>query len=156
MTEIRNRWRRAHKTILMISRIDSITSNNMKMHLRAFVTARYTHLLFYFLTPFQTLRIICLIVFSAVEVSRNGIFGIAVTTPLLGKLQPQPSLAPADTEHAGYVEASLAPILHTTPLITTAALFPAAVTTVQHLPYVYRGKYLTYAVPEVSHYHISY
>uniref|UniRef100_A0A1A9UJ37 Uncharacterized protein n=1 Tax=Glossina austeni TaxID=7395 RepID=A0A1A9UJ37_GLOAU len=77
--------------------------------------------------------IICLILLTVVEVSRNGIFAIAVTTPLLAKLQPQPSLAPADTEHAGYVEA-LTPILHTTPLITTAALFPAAVTTVQHLP----------------------
>ncbi|KAI9586959.1 hypothetical protein GQX74_002806 [Glossina fuscipes] len=84
--------------------------------------------------------IICLILLTVVEVSRNGIFAVAITTPLLAKLQPQPSLAPADTEHAGYVEA-LTPILHTTPLITTAALFPAAVTTVQHLPYVYPGKY---------------
>uniref|UniRef100_A0A1B0A6F5 Uncharacterized protein n=1 Tax=Glossina pallidipes TaxID=7398 RepID=A0A1B0A6F5_GLOPL len=84
--------------------------------------------------------IICLILLTVVEVSRNGIFAVAVTTPLLAKLQPQPSLAPADTEHAGYVEA-LTPILHTTPLITTAALFPAAVTTVRHLPYVYPGKY---------------
>ena len=66
----------------------------------------------------------------------------SISTPLLAELQPQPALAPANTKHAGYVEA-LTPIFKTAPIVATAAIVPSTLTTINHLPYAYASNYVS-------------
>lgn len=66
----------------------------------------------------------------------------SISTPLLAELEPQPSLAPANTKHAGYVEA-FTPVFKSTPILATAAIIPSTLTTVHHLPYAYASNYVS-------------
>ncbi|XP_055914731.1 uncharacterized protein LOC129947966 [Eupeodes corollae] len=92
------------------------------------------------------------ILFAVIAAAAAGLVP-AVSTPLLGRLIPQPSLAPANTEHAGYVS-GLTPIAHQ--YVSLPAAY-SAVYAAEHVPLAYARNYVAYTAPiETSHYRISY
>ncbi|XP_055841306.1 uncharacterized protein LOC129908669 [Episyrphus balteatus] len=97
------------------------------------------------------------VILFAVIAAASAALVPAISTPLLGKLIPQPSLAPANTEHAGYVS-GLTPVArqYVSLPLAYSGLAPA-VYSAEHIPLAYASNYVAYTAPlEASHYRISY